>query len=53
MTGVLAVFGGRSEIGLAIARRLAPEASVVVLASRPDPIPEFAEIAAAARAQQG
>ncbi len=37
MTGVLAVFGGRSEIGLAIARRLAPEASVVVLASRPDP----------------
>lgn len=37
MAGVLAVFGGRSEIGLAIARRLAPEASVVVLAARPDP----------------
>lgn len=29
------VFGGRSEIGVAIARRLAPEASVVVLAVRP------------------
>lgn len=29
------VFGGRSEIGLAIARRLAAEASVVVLAVRP------------------
>ncbi|MDO5699412.1 MAG: SDR family NAD(P)-dependent oxidoreductase [Dermatophilus congolensis] len=37
MTGVVAIFGGRSEIGLAIARRLAPEASTVVLAVRPNP----------------
>ncbi|WP_040157890.1 SDR family NAD(P)-dependent oxidoreductase [Nigerium massiliense] len=35
MSGVLAVFGGRSEIGLAIAERLAAEASCVVLAVRP------------------
>lgn len=33
--GVVAIFGGRSEIGVEIARRLAPEASVVVLAVRP------------------
>ena len=35
MGGVVVIFGGRSEIGLAIARRLAPEASAVVLAVRP------------------
>lgn len=33
--GVVVVFGGRSEIGLEIATRLAPEASTVVLAVRP------------------
>ncbi|MFT3875627.1 MAG: SDR family NAD(P)-dependent oxidoreductase [Propioniciclava sp.] len=35
MSGVVAVFGGRSEIGLAIAERLAADASCVVLAVRP------------------
>ena len=35
MTGPVVVFGGRSEIGVAIAERLAPSASVVVLAVRP------------------
>lgn len=35
MTEVVAIFGGRSEIGEAIAERLAPSASVVVLAVRP------------------
>lgn len=35
MSGVVAVFGGRSEIGVAIATRLAPAASCVVLAVRP------------------
>ena len=35
MSGVVAVFGGRSEIGVAIATRLAAEASCVVLAVRP------------------
>lgn len=34
-TEVVVIFGGRSEIGLEIARRLAPTASVVVLAARP------------------
>lgn len=35
------IFGGRSEIGLEIAARLAPAASAVVLAMRPDtPTPE-------------
>lgn len=33
--GVLVVFGGRSEIGLEVAARLAPGASAVVLAVRP------------------
>ncbi|MFP5416619.1 MAG: SDR family NAD(P)-dependent oxidoreductase [Actinomycetes bacterium] len=33
--GVVVVFGGRSEIGLEVARRLAPAASAVVLAVRP------------------
>ena len=37
MGGVVVVFGGRSEIGLAIAKRLAPEASTAVLAVRPNP----------------
>ena len=32
---VVVVFGGRSEIGVAVAERLAPSASVVVLAVRP------------------
>ncbi len=35
MNGVVAVFGGRSEIGLAMATRLAADASCVVLAVRP------------------
>ena len=35
MSGTVVVFGGRSEIGVAIAERLAPTASVVVLAVRP------------------
>lgn len=34
--GLLVVFGGRSEIGLAVARRLAPGATVVLAARRPD-----------------
>ncbi|MCB0949373.1 MAG: SDR family NAD(P)-dependent oxidoreductase, partial [Mycobacterium sp.] len=33
---LLVVFGGRSEIGLEVARRLAPGASVVLAARRPD-----------------
>lgn len=33
--GVVVIFGGRSEIGLHVATRLAPEASIVVLAVRP------------------
>ncbi len=37
MSPVIAVFGGRSEIGLAVATRLAPGATVV-LAARPGPI---------------
>ncbi|MCB0911616.1 MAG: SDR family NAD(P)-dependent oxidoreductase [Propionibacteriaceae bacterium] len=37
MSEVVAVFGGRSEIGLAVATRLAPGASVV-LAARPGPL---------------
>lgn len=39
MSQVIAVFGGRSEIGLAVATRLAPGATVV-LAARPGPIAE-------------
>ncbi len=35
MSRVVVIFGGRSEIGLEIAARLAPEASAVVLAVRP------------------
>lgn len=35
MSGTVVVFGGRSEIGVAIAERLAPTASVIVLAVRP------------------
>ncbi|MDO5535623.1 MAG: SDR family NAD(P)-dependent oxidoreductase [Propionibacteriaceae bacterium] len=35
MSGPVVVFGGRSEIGVAIAERLAPTASVIVLAVRP------------------
>jgi NAD(P)-dependent dehydrogenase (short-subunit alcohol dehydrogenase family) len=45
MSGTLLVLGGRSEIGLAVARRLAGrEASTVVLAARPrdEPAPEIA-----------
>lgn len=48
---VVAVFGGRSEIGLAIAERLAPGATVV-LAARPGPMAEAratVEAAGAAR----
>lgn len=37
MSGVVAVFGGRSEIGLAVATRLAA-GSTVVLAARPGPL---------------
>ncbi|MGD9620797.1 MAG: SDR family NAD(P)-dependent oxidoreductase [Mycolicibacterium sp.] len=33
---LLVIFGGRSEIGLAVARRLAPGATVVLAARRPD-----------------
>lgn len=39
MSQVVAVFGGRSEIGLAVATRLAPGATVV-LAARPGPMDE-------------
>lgn len=39
MSRVVAVFGGRSEIGLAVATRLAPGATVV-LAARPGPMDE-------------
>ncbi len=39
MSAVVAVFGGRSEIGLAVATRLAPGARVV-LAARPGPLDE-------------
>lgn len=39
MNRVVAIFGGRSEIGAAVARRLAPGADVM-LASRPGPQPE-------------
>lgn len=39
MSEVVAVFGGRSEIGLAVATRLAPGASVVLVA-RPGPLDE-------------
>ncbi|MFT4108714.1 SDR family NAD(P)-dependent oxidoreductase [Propionicimonas sp.] len=39
MTPVVAIFGGRSEIGLAVATRLAPGATVV-LAARPGPMEE-------------
>ena len=39
MSRVVAVFGGRSEIGLAVATRLAPGATVV-LAARPGPLDE-------------
>lgn len=39
MTGVVAVFGGRSEIGRAVATRLSPGATVV-LAARPGPLEE-------------
>jgi NAD(P)-dependent dehydrogenase (short-subunit alcohol dehydrogenase family) len=35
VSGTVVVFGGRSEIGVAIAERLAPTASVIVLAVRP------------------
>ena len=35
MSGTVVVFGGRSEMGVAIAERLAPTASVIVLAVRP------------------
>ncbi|WP_159235228.1 SDR family NAD(P)-dependent oxidoreductase [Mycolicibacterium vanbaalenii] len=34
--GLLVVFGGRSEIGVEVARRLAPGATVVLAARRPD-----------------
>ncbi len=39
MSPLVAIFGGRSEIGSAVARRLAPGADVV-LAMRPGPLPE-------------
>lgn len=39
MSSVVAIFGGRSEIGLALAARLAPEA-VIVLAARPGSLQE-------------
>lgn len=39
MSRVVAIFGGRSEIGLAVATRLAPGATVV-LAARPGPMDE-------------
>ncbi len=39
MSRVVAIFGGRSEIGLAVATRLAPGATVV-LAARPGPMEE-------------
>lgn len=39
MSQVVAIFGGRSEIGLAVATRLAPGATVV-LAARPGPMNE-------------
>lgn len=46
-TGVIAIFGGRSEIGLEVARRLAPGAVVVLAARRAD---QLAEESAALRA---
>jgi NAD(P)-dependent dehydrogenase (short-subunit alcohol dehydrogenase family) len=48
---VVAVFGGRSEIGLAVASRLAP-GSTVVLAARPGPIEEAIAACRAAGAQR-
>ncbi|MGB7359607.1 MAG: oxidoreductase, partial [Mycobacterium sp.] len=33
---LLVIFGGRSEIGVEVARRLAPGATVVLAARRPD-----------------
>jgi short-subunit dehydrogenase len=38
--GLVVVFGGRSEIGLEVARRLAPGATVVLAARRPDDLGE-------------
>lgn len=48
---VVAVFGGRSEIGVAIAERLAPKATVV-LAARPGPMSEAAAKVEAAGAER-
>ena len=49
MTRVVAVFGGRSEIGLAVATRLAKDA-IVVLAARPGPMDEAVDACRAAGA---
>lgn len=51
MSQVVAVFGGRSEIGLAVASRLAP-GDTVVLAARPGPIEEAIAACRAAGAQR-
>lgn len=49
MSQVIAVFGGRSEIGLALARRLAA-GNTVMLAARPGPLEEAVESCHAAGA---
>ncbi len=51
MSQVVAVFGGRSEIGLALATRLAP-GSAVVLAARPGSMAEAVAACQAAGAQR-
>lgn len=51
MSPLVAIFGGRSEIGSAVARRLAPGADVV-LATRPGPLPEAVAACSAAGANR-
>ena len=51
MSKVVAIFGGRSEIGLAVATRLAP-GSTVVLAARPGPMDEAVAACRAAGAER-
>ena len=51
MSRVVAIFGGRSEIGLAVATRLAPGATVV-LAARPGPMDAAVEACRGAGAVQ-
>ncbi|MCE1174910.1 MAG: SDR family NAD(P)-dependent oxidoreductase [Propionibacteriales bacterium] len=51
MSRVVAIFGGRSEIGLAVATRLAPEATVVLVA-RPGSMDAAVEACRAAGAAQ-